>query len=176
MDKGPSDAKGGERSRPRPAPEAELELDLRPNERPGSRCPRCHDVVEEQAYRCAGCRARYHLGCLAESRDHHCALCASAVLPERRVAQERFSADARQRQVETRAFWLASGLGFFSWPAWAAVLGLAASALDLRGEVGFWLGFAFSILAASATAWWARQRLRRPPRPGPSPEGSEKQG
>lgn len=53
-------------------------------------CPVCRETPDSKhALTCVSCRAKYHLGCIAESRSRRCVTCQSRVLPPARLHIER---------------------------------------------------------------------------------------
>lgn len=75
-------------SPPKPGPGIELSAvrRLEVNET----CPVCRESSDSKhALTCVNCRARYHLGCIAESKSRRCATCQSKVYPPARLHVER---------------------------------------------------------------------------------------
>lgn len=53
-------------------------------------CPVCKEAPDLRlALTCVSCRARYHLGCIAESRSRRCVSCQSRVVPQAKLHIER---------------------------------------------------------------------------------------
>lgn len=93
-------------SAPEPAPvRDDLDVEVRKAAGDGpSRCPFCHSAVDADAgYECTGCRARFHLGCLAESKGRRCTACGSTVVMARRRTRtspwERVTSLGQRKQI-----------------------------------------------------------------------------
>lgn len=131
-----------------------------------SRCPYCHEdiVIGQQIHRCVACKARFHFGCLGESRQKGCSTCGGTVFAEdiaRRLAI-RVKNDAWEQRVSLLTAPVVGAAFFAGLPFWFFGVRFLARRLGIEGLTAvavLLLPLVFPVAAAFVTWKLLRRTL-----------------